>query len=167
MTRATVRSARREVHPAEDLYQHPGHLIRRAQQALNSAWADKVSKTISSPQFAVMNALLAEPELDQRTVGERVDIDRSTMADIVARLRARGLLEWTRDSHDGRRKKLRLTSKGRSLMQDIIPRTWTMTRHLVRALSADEQAELLRLLGKVVLAHDVANGSTDKARRPK
>lgn len=160
MTRAKPRPARGEPYPAEDLSQHPGHLIRRAQQALNSAWADKVSKTISSPQFAVMNALLADPELDQRTVGERVDIDRSTMADIVSRLTARGLLEWTRDSTDGRRKMIRLSPKGRAMLQEIIPRTKTMTRHLVRALSPDEEAELRRLLRLVVTAHDDSRSSS-------
>lgn len=158
MTRARARG---DAYPAEDLMQHPGHLIRRAQQAMNSAWDHKVSKTLSSPQFAVMNALLGEPELDQRTVGERVDIDRSTMADIVARLSSRGLLEWTRDATDGRRKMIRLTPKGRALLQEIIPRTHTMTRHLVRALSADEEAELLRLLRLVVTAHDDAKSSSN------
>jgi len=162
MTRAKAKSAPGQVFPAEDLNQHPGHLIRRAQQALNAAWAEKVSKTISSPQFAVMNALLADPELDQRTVGERVDIDRSTMADLVARLTARGLLEWTRDSADGRRKKIRLTPKGCALLQEIIPRTQTMTRHLVRALRPDEEAELRRLLRLVVTAHDDSTSSTDQ-----
>ena len=58
MSRSAVRRTAPGVLSAEDLFQHPGHLIRRAQQALNTAWSREVSKTLTSPQFAVLNALL-------------------------------------------------------------------------------------------------------------
>lgn len=143
-------------HPAEDLSRHPGHLIRRAQQAHSVLWAAEVSTTITSPQFAVLNALLREPGLDQRTLGERAALDRSTLSEIVARLTARDLLTSTRDDGDGRRRRVRLTARGEREVQRLIPRTHRMTARLVSALDVAERDELLRLLALLVGAHETA-----------
>jgi len=113
-----------------------------------------VSKTITSPQFAVLNALFQEPDIDQRTLGDRVALDRSTVAEIVARLTSRKLVCWNRNARDGRRKTIQLTPRGHRTLQDLIPRTHRMTRRLVGALDPAEQHELLRLLTSVVRAHE-------------
>ncbi|HEY8803038.1 MAG TPA: MarR family transcriptional regulator, partial [Candidatus Dormibacteraeota bacterium] len=55
--------------------QHPGHLLRRAVQVMNQLWNEEVSHTITSPQFAALNALYSEPNLDQRTLGQRISLD--------------------------------------------------------------------------------------------
>jgi DNA-binding MarR family transcriptional regulator len=133
---------------------HPGHLLRRALQAMNLLWDHEVSHVITSPQFAALNALYGEPALDQRTLGERISLDRSTMTEVVARLSARGLIKTARDSNDGRRKTIRLTPKGVAALQHLIPRTHQMTRRLVGALDAKEQADLLRLLTTVVSSNE-------------
>ena len=141
-------------HPPEDLLQHPGHLLRRALQAMNLIWNQDVSHTITSPQFAALNALHREPNIDQRTLGEQISLDRSTTAEVVGRLTARGLIRSERHSQDGRRKTLTLTPKGLAALQQLIPRTHLMTRRLVGALRNDEQRELLRLLTAVVRANE-------------
>jgi MarR family transcriptional regulator, temperature-dependent positive regulator of motility len=141
-------------HPAEDLMLHPGHLLRRALQAMNQLWDHEVSHTITSPQFAALNALYGEPAIDQRTLGERISLDRSTMAEVVARLSGRGLITTARDSQDGRRKTIRLTPKGVATLQHLIPRTHEMTRRLVGALDAQERDEMLRLLTTVVRSNE-------------
>jgi len=129
-------------------------LIRRAQQALNLVWNDEVSKTITSPQFAVLNALFQEPNIDQRTLGDRVALDRSTVAEIVARLTSRKLVCWNRNVHDSRRKTIQLTPRGHRTLQELIPRTHRMTHRLVSGLEPAEQRELLRLLTSMVRAHE-------------
>lgn len=143
-----------EEHPPEDLMLHPGHLLRRALQAMNLLWIHEVSHTVTSPQFAALNALYREPNIDQRTLGERISLDRSTMAEVVARLSAKGLIRATRDARDGRRKTIQLTPKGMAAVQRLIPRTRVMTNRLVGALGDKEQAELLRLLTAVVDANE-------------
>jgi MarR family transcriptional regulator, temperature-dependent positive regulator of motility len=137
--------------PPEDLMLHPGHLLRRALQAMNLLWDEEVSHTVTSPQFATLNALFREPHgLDQRTLGSRVSLDRSTMAEVVSRLSAKGLISTERDARDGRRKTITLTVKGASVLQQLIPRTHTMSGRLVRALDQRERSELLRLLKVIV-----------------
>jgi DNA-binding MarR family transcriptional regulator len=150
-----VTASRREPrHPPEDLVKHPGHLMRRALQVMNLLWSEEVSHTITSPQFAALNALLAEPNIDQRTLGARISLDRSTMAEVVARLSLRGLIRSERHSSDGRRKTIKLTPKGQRALQQLIPRTHVMTSRLVGALPKDEQEELLRLLMTVVRSNE-------------
>jgi len=133
---------------------HPGHLLRRALQVMNQLWEEEVSPSITSPQFAALNALYAGSRLDQRTLGERISLDRSTMAEVVSRLSTRGLIRAERDARDGRRKTITLTGKGLACVQQLIPRTHAMTDRLVGALDPDERAELLRLLTGVVSANE-------------
>ena len=143
-----------EAPPPDDLMTHPGHLLRRAVQAMNLLWDEEVSHSITSPQFAALNALYGEPNLDQRTLGLRVSLDRSTMAEVVARLSARGLIRTERDMRDGRRKTITLTSKGMHTVQQLIPRTHAMTARLVGPLDTPQRDELLTLLTKVVRANE-------------
>jgi len=144
-----------DTHPPEDLMTHPGHLLRRAVQAMNLLWDEEVSHTITSPQFAALNALYSEPNLDQRTLGLRISLDRSTMAEVVSRLRGRGLIRTERDVRDGRRKTITLTAKGLLTVQQLIPRTHAMTARLVRSLDSRQRRELLRLLTEVVRANEL------------
>ena len=140
--------------PPEDLMQHPGHLLRRAVQVMNLLWDEEVSRTITSPQFAALNALYCEPNLDQRTLGQRISLDRSTMAEVVSRLNDRGLIRTERDSRDGRRKTIALTTRGLHTVQHLIPRTHAMTDRLVGPLDSPQRTELLRLLTEVVRSNE-------------
>lgn len=151
-----MRSAKRAalVPAPEDLMQHPGHLMRRAVQVLNTLWAEEVSRTITSPQFAALNALYAEPDLDQRTLGERISLDRSTMAEVVSRLAARDLIRTERHPRDARKKAITLTPKGLQAVQQLIPRTHAMTARLVGSLDEKQREQLLCLLTSVVGANE-------------
>ncbi|MGA7909989.1 MAG: MarR family transcriptional regulator [Candidatus Dormiibacterota bacterium] len=153
--------------PAEDLMRHPGHLLRRALQVMNLLWDQEVSHTITSPQFAALNALYREPGIDQVTLGQRVSLDRSTAADVVSRLSARGLIRSERDARDGRRKVISLTPKGLHALHQLIPRTHAMTARLVGGLKQGEQDELLRLLTEVVKTNERAQPRAAKPEPPR
>jgi MarR family transcriptional regulator, temperature-dependent positive regulator of motility len=133
---------------------HPGHLMRRAVQVMNLLWGEEVSHVITSPQFAALNALYSEPNLDQQSLGRRISLDRSTMAEVVARLSDRGLIQTRRDPRDGRRKTIALTAKGLHIVRQLIPRTHAMTARLVGPLDSRQREELLRLLTEVVRANE-------------
>ncbi|MEU4895516.1 MarR family winged helix-turn-helix transcriptional regulator [Streptomyces sp. NPDC044780] len=134
---------------AVDLNTHPGHLARRLQQAHSLLWGAMVSEETTSPQFAVINALMEKPDIDQRTLSEHVHLDRSTIADLVARLARRGLLERVRDPHDGRRNVLRLTEEGVRTHHKLVTRTARMNRVFLAPLDETERETLLRLIARV------------------
>jgi len=146
---------------------HPGHLLRRALQVMNLLWTQEVSHTITSPQFAALNALYREPGIDQVTLGQRVSLDRSTAADVVSRLSARGMIRSERDARDGRRKVISLTPKGLHALHQLIPRTHAMTGRLVGRLKQGERDELLRLLTEVVKTNERAQPRAAKPQPPK
>jgi MarR family transcriptional regulator, temperature-dependent positive regulator of motility len=143
---------------AVDLSTHPGHLARRLQQAHTLLWGAMVSEETTSPQFAVLNALEEKPGMDQRTLSEHVRLDRSTIADLVARLAGRELVERVRDPEDGRRNVLRLTEDGRRLHRRLVARTARMNRVFLAPLDAGEQETLLRLIGRVAQAAEELRG---------
>ena len=140
---------------AADLTTHPGHLARRLQQAHYLLWNAMVSEEITSPQFAVLNTLVAEPGLDQRTVGERVGLDRSTIAEVISRLSRRGLLDKVRDPQDGRRSLLHLTDEGARTHRKLTVRTARMNQVFLAPLTADERTVFFDLIRRVA---DAAEG---------
>ncbi|RAJ70116.1 DNA-binding MarR family transcriptional regulator [Streptomyces sp. Amel2xB2] len=143
---------------AVDLSTHPGHLARRLQQAHSLLWGAMVSEETTSPQFAVLNALEEKPGMDQRTLSEHVHLDRSTVADVVARLAGRELLERVRDRRDGRRNVLRLTAEGRRVHRKLVTRTERMNRVFLAPLDEDERRTLLRLVARVAGAAEELRG---------
>ncbi|MFI8995080.1 MarR family winged helix-turn-helix transcriptional regulator [Streptomyces sp. NPDC053542] len=143
---------------AVDLSTHPGHLARRLQQAHSLLWGAMVSEETTSPQFAVLNALVEKPDIDQRTLSEHVHLDRSTIADVVARLVRRNLVERVRDPHDGRRNVLKLSDEGARLHRKLVTRTTRMNRVFLAPLDEEEQETLLRLIGRVADAAEELRG---------
>ncbi|KEG38788.1 MULTISPECIES: MarR family winged helix-turn-helix transcriptional regulator [Streptomyces] len=134
---------------AVDLTTHPGHLARRLQQAHHLLWTTMVSEETTSPQYAVLNTLVAEPGLDQRTVGERVGLDRSTIAEVVGRLLRRGLLDKVRDPGDGRRSLLRVTDEGTRVHRRLTVRTARMNQVLLAPLDPAEREVFIDLIRRV------------------
>ena len=132
---------------AVDLSAHPGHLARRLQQAHYLLWNTMVSEEITSPQFAVLNA-----------VGERVGLDRSTIAEVISRLGRRGLLDKVRDPQDGRRFLLRLTEDGVRTHRKLTVRTARMNQVFLAPLTSEEQTLFLDLIRRVAdAAEDLRN----------
>jgi MarR family transcriptional regulator, temperature-dependent positive regulator of motility len=146
---------------AVDLTTHPGHLARRLQQAHYLLWNMMVSEETTSPQYAVLNALVAEPGLDQRTVGERVGLDRSTVAEVITRLSRRGLLDKVRDPGDGRRAVLRLTDDGTTTHRKLTVRTARMNQVFLGPLSVAERSLFFELLQRVSEAAETIRNAVD------
>ncbi|MGJ5831064.1 MarR family winged helix-turn-helix transcriptional regulator [Streptomyces ossamyceticus] len=150
---------------AVDLSTHPGHLARRLQQAHYLLWNVMVSEEITSPQFAVLNTLVAEPGLDQRTVGERVGLDRSTMSEVITRLGRRGLLDKVRDPQDGRRFLLRLTEDGVRTHRRLTVRTARMNQVFLAPLSEGEQSQFFELIRRVADAAEELRSPAEPLRQ--
>jgi DNA-binding MarR family transcriptional regulator len=139
---------------------HVGHLIRRAQQIHNRYWSARVSEEVTSPQLVLLLALERHPDVDQRTIGEAVSLDRSTTADIVERMIRRGFISRSRDPRDQRRNILQLTTGGRALLDDLAPRTIEMNDRLLELLPPGDREEFVRLLYAFIAAADEASADS-------
>ena len=109
---------------------------------------------LKSPQFAVLHVLTHEQPLDQRTIGLRSSLDRSTVADIVSRLVRRGLIESSDDPNDGRRKWIMRSELGRRIHQSAAVSALEINESLLFPVSTSEQLSLLAILNKIVHYHE-------------
>jgi len=137
----------------EDADQEPqrytGHLIRRAQQVHVATWTRIVSTEISTVQYSVLVVLDRRGELSQRELGDEVDLDRSTIADLVTRMERHGLVLRRPDPRDRRRKTVALTDHGLAERRRLQPLVHRVEEKLTGALTEQTRDALqsaLRLL---------------------
>lgn len=133
---------------------HTGHLIRRAQQLHVALWNREVSTEVSSVQYAALAVIAAADGISQRELGEAMDLDRSTIADLVERMQRRGLLNRERSHADRRQMVLTITDDGEGVLRDFDPRVQRVEEALTAALSTDERDSLRELLATMLTARE-------------
>ena len=126
-----------------------GHLIRRAQQVHTALWSAELNGDLTGPQYALLSALSQEAGLDQRSAGRLASLDKSTTADVVARLERNGWVSRDRDPADGRRNTLSLTRVARAALVDVTARVQIVQRRLLEPLDQAGRAAFVQLLGRV------------------
>ena len=83
--------------------QTPSHLMRRCQQYLGDIYARETgNKDLTRQQYLVLAALEQHDGVSQTALVDATGIDRSTLAEMVRRLLARGLLTRKRTDEDAR-----------------------------------------------------------------
>lgn len=98
------------------------HQLHIAQQMASDYFAEKMGPIgMTLRQFAVLAAISEKPGRSQSDLVTATGVDRSTLADMVARLEKRGWI--MRESHvnDGRAWSVSLTPVGRSVFTDAVP----------------------------------------------
>jgi DNA-binding MarR family transcriptional regulator len=99
-----------------DLARSPIHMLHRAIQCADSVFLTNVGDLTRS-QLAVMEAVAVNRDASQRILTQVTGIDRSTMADLVARLMRKGLLQRRRTAADARAYAVKLTDEGRRVLR--------------------------------------------------
>lgn len=143
-----------------DLYEHPGHLLRRAQQISVSIFLDELGGDITPVQYAILRTLSNHPGIDQVTLAGLVGIDTSTGATVCVRLEEKGLLVRKVIPHNRRQRALNITTIGEQLLNDLIPAAQRLRKRLLSPLEADEQEQFMHLLDKLV------RGNNTESRAP-
>ena len=104
---------------------------------------------LTIPEWRVM-AVLGRFGPDVATgIGERTAMDKVTVSRAMNRLIDGGLVNRSADDSDRRRAIARLTRKGRSVHDKIVPVALEHERRIVSTLTTAEMAELDRLLAKL------------------
>jgi len=142
-----------------DLYDQPGHLIRRAQQIAVSMFIEAAGSRTTPIQYAILRMLQEKPGLDQVTLAQEIALDNSTTADTAARLETKGLI--VREMLPRRQRRLVLTRAGEQLLADLVPAVHRMRKAMLSSLEPAEQKEFMRLLRKFVRLNN------DQSRAPR
>ncbi len=129
----------------------PGHLIRRNHQRAVALFAEEMRDLDVTPlQYQVLLNLKEQPGLDQISLSAAAAIDKSTIADMIARMEERGLIKRHRGSVDRRTRELFLTASGEKLLARLEPIVERVQSRILEPLSAVERVALQSLLIKLI-----------------
>lgn len=144
--------------PLNDVYDKPGHLIRRCQQIAVALFLEHCAPFDLTPmQYAMLRAVEAEPGLDQISLAGLVAVDRSNAARLCAALEARGLIRRVPDPQDRRARRLSLTAEGHSLLRRAEPAVRRVQDDLLAPLSATQRRVFMQALRTITEAHNEAS----------
>lgn len=135
----------------------PSHLMHRALQLALDIYAEEVgSDGLTQRQFAVLEAVAAKAGLTQTDLVRATGIDRSTLADLVARMEAKGLVERQRSTLDARAMAVRLTEAGAAALDAARPMVQAADKRILALLPKGRRDVFLAVLGELAATADAA-----------
>jgi len=154
-----VRARLRAARDRSPLLGRPGFLIRRLHQLHCSLFLEETRAFDITPvQYSLMTALEMRGELEQNSLALEIGLERTSVAEVIPRLEARGLVEWRRSAKDARVKLTRLTRKGRTLVRKMAPAVERAhDRTIDRLEASDRDWLLLQLITLVEANNEVAS----------
>ena len=136
-----------------ELYDMPGHMIRRMHQASQATFDAEVMAAgidLTSVQFAALSMIAAHPGIDQARLATAIAFDRATTGGVIDRLEAKGLVRREIDKTDRRARRLHVEALGETTLRLAMPVVRRAQTLMLKNLSKTEQATLLRLLAKAI-----------------
>ncbi|MFM1863311.1 MAG: hypothetical protein RLZ26_1833 [Pseudomonadota bacterium] len=146
-----------------EIHNMAGHLIRRLNQISTSVFQDRMrleGYDLTPIQFAAMNAIHANPGIDQASLAGLIAHDRATIGGVVDRLEAKGIVLRKISARDRRARELSLTEAGAVILEAATPVVRAMQDDMLTGLSLSERQEFLRL------ARKAADNGNDLSRAP-
>jgi DNA-binding MarR family transcriptional regulator len=134
-----------------EIYEMPGHLVRRLNQASVSVFMEEASKKgfdLTPVQYAALSAIEAGPGLDQATLASHIAYDRVTIGGVVDRLVQKELVRRETNPNDRRARNLFVTEKGSQTLAEIRPIVQNVQAILLEGLDAAERQQFVALLQK-------------------
>lgn len=130
----------------------PSHLLRRAhfmaEELFNSEFA---AESITPRQKAALVVVSQHPGLTQNALAGHLFMDRNTVAEMVKRLCANGLLTRTSAKKDQRAYQLYLASAGAGLLDRVLPRDAEVERKVLERLPEEYRPLFLKCLKMMVM----------------
>ncbi len=112
-------------------------------------------------EFCILTLVASNPEVNQKQLGQSLDVSAPNMAVTLDRMVARGWVERVRSERDRRVQHIHLTVAGRELVRRAGGIAATMEDRALSMLSGAERALLIELLMKVAAGGTpIANAST-------
>lgn len=147
----------------------PSHLLHRTLQVALDLYAEEFGPTgITQRQFAVLAAVESREGLTQTELVGLTGIDRSTLADMAARMISKGLLERQKSATDARANSVSLTDEGRLVLAEAQPKMAAVDARLLKLLSSSKRevfTDLLRDLSGVCDPEASAKPKKTKAEK--
>lgn len=151
----TAAAGEANVWRTKTLQARPGFLIRRLYQIHVALFTEEcAAETITPVQYSVLAALERLGTVDQATLSRDVALDRTSVADIIARLEGRRLVKRRASPSDRRMILSGLTEQGRALLARLETASARAHQRTIAALPAKEKASFLDTLHRLIEAGD-------------
>ncbi len=138
----------------------PGHLLRRAEQRAANIYTQEVGTSGLTPrQYVVLTAVAAYEGQTQTDLVSATGVDRSTLADMIARMIANGLLDRERTEGDHRANSVTLTAAGKRQLAATAAKVRNAEKRVIAPVPASKRAVLLECLRAM-------GGRMDDAKAP-
>ncbi|HXQ45591.1 MAG TPA: MarR family transcriptional regulator [Caulobacteraceae bacterium] len=152
-TKPGSKKAGKKIEASRALDRSPSHLLHRALQLALDIYAEETGPdAVTQRQYAVLAAVAAQEGLTQTDLVRATGIDRSTLADLVARMIGKTLLARQRSTADARANTVRLTDPGRAALEAAKPRVAAADARIMKLLPTrkrDAFLDVLREMGRV------------------
>lgn len=134
-----------------------GYAVRRAQIVQYELFIAALTRwNITPPRFSALVIISRNPSLKLTELANVLGIARSGAVALINSLEGMGYVRRVPCPTDKRALGLELTDQGRADLDAIIAAVVEQDRRSGSALSADEQAQLIALLGKITIAGGVS-----------
>lgn len=148
------------------LAQSPSHLLHRVLQlALDIYTEEAGADAPTQRQFAVLEACAQKDGLTQTDLVKATGIDRSTLADLVARMTTKGLLLRERSAIDARANTVRLSPEGQAALDAARPRVEAADKRILGLLPKGRRDTFLDILTELTEAADAAPAEAKAAAK--
>ena len=160
----TARATRRG--PVFRLSESPSHLLRRAEQFAAEIFLRAEAPDSITLRQSVLLAAIAEADgASQSNLVTATGVDRSTLAEMMARMEQRGLITRSAAEDDGRAKSVSLTSEGRRRLEGALPAMREVDKALLAALPVNRRSSFKSTLLALAEAADVQHAEAAEAPR--
>ena len=145
--RTGVAPAVRELLDRFNLEDVASHLLRRAHFAAEELFFREFERDSLTPrQKAALVIVYQSPGLNQNALADRLFMDRNTVAEMVKRLVAGGLLHRSSAQADQRAYELFLAPAGAQLLNRVMPRDALVEARLLERLPEEYRALFVKCL---------------------
>jgi len=149
----------------------PSHLLRRADQFAAEIFLKAGGDGVTLRQTVLLAAIGEAAGASQSDLVHATGVDRSTLAEMMARMEKKGLIARQAAADDGRAKSVTLTASGRAKLAEALPAVRKMDEALMRALPKDKRASFRSTLSALAsaadAAHDAEASEMKKAKKEK
>lgn len=148
------------------LSESPSHLLRRAEQFAAEIFLKAgLSDGVTLRQTVLLAAIAEAEGASQSGLVRATGVDRSTLAEMMARMEKKGLIARQGAAGDKRAKSVKLTSEGRARLEAALPAMRQVDDALLRALPSNKRASFKSTLAALSDAADRIHDEETKAAR--
>jgi homoprotocatechuate degradation regulator HpaR len=109
--------------PAALRHRNLPHLLLRSREALMAHFRPLLSEFgLTEQQWRILREILEQGALEPRQLGRACSMSSPSLAGVLLRMEASGLVQRERMAHDQRRVRVTLTPKSRQIARRLVPR---------------------------------------------